>query len=538
MTSLSTAAITSVTPRALAAWLQDGEEIALVDVSEAGQFGEHHLLLAVNIPWSRFELDLARRVPRRTTRLVLVSGDGTHAHIAAATAQTLGYTAVSVLQGGTAAWRDVGFKTFQGVNVPSKAFSEFVEHVYHTGDIESQDLLQRQQAGDDLILLDSRTLEEHRRFHVPGAISCPGSELVARFADLVPSPDTLVVVTCAGRTRGIIGAQTLIEAGVPNRVLALSGGTQGWRLAGLELERQPAQESAPASAAAQAIARNRVALLEARAGLERITLPGLQQWQADAGRTTFVFDIRTRAEYDEGHWPGAAWAQGVQLIQCFDEFVAVRNAHVVLVDTDGSRAILVAHWLKQLGAQVALFAPSTDAAPTAHIAKDHTDHVSEAPWQQIPVIDAATARSWVNSGAVVLDTGSSERFRQSHPQGAHWINRSAITAGVAARAAETGRAIVMGDDDNVARLVALSLRQLHPSLDIVVLPGGLSGWQHTGLPLAATPDTPPDAERIDYLFWLHDRHAGNAEASAAYLQWELDLPALVGNAHEAGYRFP
>ncbi|WP_050469401.1 rhodanese-like domain-containing protein [Herbaspirillum chlorophenolicum] len=521
----------------LAAWLRDGEEIALIDIGEAGQFGESHLLLAANLPFSRFELDLPHRVPRLDTRLVLVSGDGVLAQVAAAAALSSGYRTVYWLEGGTEAWHAHGFKTFQGVNVPSKAFSEFVEKAYHTGDIEAQELAARQRAGDDLVLLDSRTQEEHRRFHVPGAISCPGSEIVTRFADIVPSPDTLVVVTCAGRTRGIIGAQSLIDAGVPNRVLALAGGTQGWRLAGLELERQPARESAPASANAQAVARSRAAALEQRESLPRIDLVTLRQWQADQRRTTFIFDIRTRAEHEHSHWPGAIWVQGVQLIQCLDEWVAVRNAHVVLIDTDGSRAAITAHWLQRLGVQVALFAPPADAPETIAAAP------LAAParrWEQIAALSAEAARQWVQGGALVLDAGSSERYGQVRPQGALWSNRSALGPALLARAAAASQVVVSGDDDGVARLLALSLLQRladgHPALQIAVLPGGLDGWQAAGLPLDDTPALPADSERIDYLFWLHDRHAGNAEASAAYLQWEADLPELVGDASEAGYR--
>ncbi len=525
-----------VSPSTLSTWLYDGQEIALIDVGEAGQFGDGHLLLAVNIPHSRFELDLPRRVPRLTTRLVLVSGDGVQAQIDADAARALGYTDVNTLEGGTQAWRQAGYKTYQGVNVPSKAFSEFVEKVYHTGDIEPAELAQRQAAGDDLILLDSRTLEEHRRFHVPGAISCPGSEIVTRFSDLAPSPETLVVVTCAGRTRGIIGAQSLIDAGIPNRVLALAGGTQGWRLAGLELQRQPGQESAPASADAQALARSRATTLEQREALPRIDATTLAQWQATPDRTTFVFDIRTRTEFNDSHWPGAIWVQGVQLIQCLDEWVAVRNAHVVLVDTDGSRAIVVANWLQRLGVQVALFAPSAGDVHHAQV----TSPAFAKPWEDIPALDAVSLRAYLAAGAVVLDSGSSERHGRAHPQDAVWVNRSAIDDGLLSRIAAAGKAVVLGDDDGVALLLAYSLRQRllpgHAKVDIAILPGGLDAWKAAGLPLADSPTLPPDAARIDYLFWLHDRHTGNLQASAAYLQWEADLPELVGNADEAGYR--
>ena len=64
-----------------------------------------------------------------------------------------------------------------------------------------------------------------------------------------PDPDTLVVVNCAGRTRSIIGCQSLSNAGIPNRVVALKDGTMGWDLAGFECERG-ATRVAPAPSAA------------------------------------------------------------------------------------------------------------------------------------------------------------------------------------------------------------------------------------------------------------------------------------------------
>src|SRR6185312_5466357 len=98
----------------------------------------------------------------------------------------------------------------------------------------------------------------------------PGAELVHRFADLVPDPDTLVVVSCAGRTRSIICAQSLINAGVPNKVVSLQGGTQAWRLAGLELERDTGAALWSVSGKAAEAARNLADDLARRFGVRRI----------------------------------------------------------------------------------------------------------------------------------------------------------------------------------------------------------------------------------------------------------------------------
>ncbi len=81
-------------------------------------------------------------------------------------------------------------------------------------------------------MVDSRPFDEFQRVSIPSATNVPGAELVLRIRDIAPSPDTLVVVNCAGRTRSIIGAQSLINAGLPNKVVALRNGTMGCTLAG------------------------------------------------------------------------------------------------------------------------------------------------------------------------------------------------------------------------------------------------------------------------------------------------------------------
>ena len=56
-------------------WLADGEEIAFLDLREEGPHCDGHPLLAVNLPYSRLELDILRLVPRQSTRVVLVDDD-------------------------------------------------------------------------------------------------------------------------------------------------------------------------------------------------------------------------------------------------------------------------------------------------------------------------------------------------------------------------------------------------------------------------------------------------------------------------------
>ena len=331
-------------------WLADGGEIAFVDVREEGQHGEGHPLLAVNLPYSRLEREIARLVPRRSCRVVLVDdGDGVTARAARRMAG-LGYSDLHLLTGGVASWSAAGHPLFPSSNVPSKAFAEIVEHELGTPAVSAEELDRLRRSGAKITVLDSRPLDEYARFHVPGAVPCPGAELVHRFADAVPSPDTFVVVSCAGRTRGIIGAQSLINAGVPNRVASLEGGTQGWRLAGLELESGLGDGLRAVSPDAAAAAQQRAQAVETSFGVRRIDHATLAAWRAEAEtRTTYLLDVRTPEEFAAGHLPGSDSAPGGQLVQAIDRWVGTRGARLVLVDDTGARAVMTAHWLQQMG---------------------------------------------------------------------------------------------------------------------------------------------------------------------------------------------
>src|SRR5262249_42263746 len=149
---------------------------------------------------SRLELRVSSLVPRRATRIVLVDdGDGL-AQRAATILADHGYKKLSILADGITGWRRAGYVLFSGVNVPSKAFGEVVEHASGTPSIDAAELKRMIDGGDDIVIVDSRPFDEFFRVSIPTATNVPGAELVLRLRDLVPSPATTVVVNCAGRT--------------------------------------------------------------------------------------------------------------------------------------------------------------------------------------------------------------------------------------------------------------------------------------------------------------------------------------------------
>src|SRR5436305_11407294 len=340
--------------------LLDEDELALIDVREERIFSEGHLLFARSAPLSRLELRIARLVPRRATRIVLVDDADGLAERAAKVLAAAGYTSLHRLDGGNPAWKAAGYELFSGVNVPSKAFGEFIEHESGTPSISAQELNALMQSGAEMVVLDSRPFDEYSRVSIPTGVNVPGAELVLRVHDMAPSPDTLVVVNCAGRTRSIIGAQSLINAGVPNRVVALRNGTMGWSLAGLRPDSGKSQRAPDVSHGALAWAKSAAESVAAKLDIRSIDEATLARLRADDSRTTYLFDVRDPPEYAAGHVAGALSAPGGQLVQATDQYAGTLHARIVCVDDKEVRAVMTASWLRQIGWRAAGYPLTAD----------------------------------------------------------------------------------------------------------------------------------------------------------------------------------
>lgn len=515
-----------VTSAVVRDWLGTGAEIALIDVREEGAHGLGHPLLSTSIPYSRLELEFPYVVPRRETRVVLFDGADGIAAKAVRRLQDIGYSDLHILDGGIKGWQAAGFELFESTNVPSKAFAEFVEHECNTPSIGPDELEPMLRNKADLVLLDCRTDEEFTRFHIPNAVSCPGAELVRQFDDVVKSKDSLVVVTCAGRTRGIMGAQSLINAGVPNRVVALRGGTPGWLLADYKLE---AGQAAPRAVSEAALARAADRGRDVVRHFDVRTIDGatLSAWAKDSSRTLHLFDVRTKEEFAQGHRENAIFVPGGQLVHTIDRWVGTRNARVVLTDDTSVRATLTAHWLQQMGWDVSVLnCPDRKLGIPARV---------PAKLKPVKTIEPAEAARWFEGGAAALYTDASAEYRRAHPQGSVWINRARLGS-LPAEVLKTPRIIVFSVDGQLAHLAALDLMELSTA-EVAVVAGGVRAWKDGGLPTEETPSAPSDAERIDFLFWNHERQLGNPDHMRSYLHWEANvLPKQIERDGTAGFR--
>lgn len=507
-----------ITAERLKSALHDGGEIALLDIREAGEYGEAHLFFAVNLPYSRLEIEIERLAPRQSARLVVYGSGYALPAKAAQRLEDLGYTQVSVLDGGVTAWEAAGYALFAGVNVPSKAFGELAEHAFSTPRVGAAELAGWQARGENLVVLDGRPLAEFYKMSIPGAICCPNGELAYRWRELVADEATTIVVNCAGRTRSIIGAQTLINLGVRNPVYALENGTQGWMLADLPLEhgsrrRYPERVQARSLAAAKRAAKT----LAQRHEVPVIDVAALRSWFAEPQRTTFLLDVRTTEEFADSSLDGAQHAPGGQLMQATDQYVAVRGARLVVFDDDGVRAPVIASWLRQMGWDASVLGEGLHSGwPLRSMATDGERPPARGPLKLPLITPVQLAEKRRAQQVRVVDLRSSSAFSQVHIPRAVWSIRPRFGA---ALAGETRTVVLVAETPAIAELAASEL----PAHELYVLEGGLPAWQAAGFPVESSPDQPAASERIDYLFFTHDRHDGNKAAARQYLAWELGL---------------
>ena len=522
----------SVSARDVKAMLADGGELALLDVREELIFSRGHLLHARSLPLSRLELRIRALVPRRATRVVLVDDDDGLAQRAAERLARLGYSDIAVLEGGVAAWTAAGFELFSGINVPSKAFGEFIEHADATPNIGAEELEKLLRERADVVVLDSRPFDEYARMSIPTGIDVPGAELVLRARDLAPSPATTIVVNCAGRTRSIIGAQSLINAGVPNKVVALRNGTMGWNLAGFTCDSGQTRRAPNPSGDALAWARSAADRVADRFGVRRIESADLERLRKDPARTLYLFDVRDPEEYAAGHVAGSVSAPGGQLVQATDHYVGTLGARIVLVDDKEVRALMSGSWLRQMGFRDVFVLAQTGDERSPR--PDEVPGVGQRP--DLAIDPAGLAALLARGAATVIDLSLSRTYRRGHIPGAWFAIRARLEQ---ARKLVPAREcfVLTSEDGRLADLAAPELAAL-TELPVRYLDGGNAAWRAAGHPLTADGANMAD-EPIDVWLRPYERAGGVSEAMVEYLTWETDLPERIardGTADFAQFR--
>jgi rhodanese-related sulfurtransferase len=520
----------SISPATAKELVHSSAEVAFLDVREHGPYGEGHPILAVWCPYSRLELAAPSLVPNLQVPVVLIDGGDGIAEKAAARLEELGYQAVMLVAEGTQGWIQAGYTLFEGEHVPSKTLGELAEHSFHPNLIDPETLAEWQSERRTHLLFDTRPPAEHRKMTIPGARCLPNGELPHRLPAAIPDKSVPIVLTCAGRTRSLIGAISLKLLGIDNPVYGLRNGTQGWTLAGFDLTRGQNPDDLPAlSGMDLATSRLRAQNFAHETNIPTIGTSELSALAADRSRTLYLFDVRSAEEFAAGHLQGSTHAPCVQIVQATDRWVGVRRARIVLADDTGLRASFAAYWLKQMGYE-------TYVLPDAHssLAHDGWRLSRQMPQMTSPLLRRVepeeTSKAAGLGHALLLDLRSSVEYRREHPAGSRWAIRPELKK---ALGPWQGCVCLIADDVGIASLAALDLSDLGYG-DVRLVNGGLAAWKSADCASeVGWPETP--LQPVDFLAFVHDRHDGNLDAARQYLAWETGLVGRLDHQERAAF---
>lgn len=517
------------------AWYAGGQEVALLDVREEWAYCRGHALLASSCPVSSLELMVEDLIPRRDANVVVMDSGDADAIALGRTAverlENLGFTRVGLLADGVCGWEAAGYRLFSGIHVFSKLFGEHVERIHATPEVEASKLAQALASNEPCILVDTRPRHEFSQSTIPGSINVPAGELLRTLPAFLADRATDVVVHCGGRTRGIIAAQSLIAAGLPQRVAVLKNGTIGWRLGGFETVRgidSGAFES-PTSVDVVRMYANR--LLEC-GSITRISNAGMTKAMAESDAvTTYFVDVRSSEEYRAGHHPLARNVPAGQLVQEMDRTLGVRHSRVVLLDDVGDRAAFAGYWIAQAGWRDVCWFSYEDCRSS----------LASGPWRTFSsAADRGVACKYMGASevaqliadgrALVIDLSSSVEFERARIPGALFAIRSQLPTGLDAALPDGVKLILTSEDGRRAGLASSELIGRYGDR-VQLLLGGNQAWRSLGMAMDSGPGTflhpPHDVRRS-----IYENPTDVLDAMRGYIDWEV---ALIDNARNEHY---
>lgn len=436
-------------------------QIALLDLRSPLERSNGHIAVSAGLPWHDVEQRIADLVPLTSTPIVL-AGRPELDERGAELLERLGYRDVSVLVDGLDGWKSAGGRIYTGTNVRSKTLGEWIEHTHGTPTVDGNTVDAWRAAGEEVVFLDSRTPAEYRHHHIPGGHNTGGgSEIAYRAAQVITDPNTKVVINCQGRTRGIVGAQSLINTGITNPVFSLRNGTPAWQQSGRPLEFGAGSElPAPGTVAPELTVWARRTLGEA--GAQIIDLAQAQRYLDDTTSVTYLLDVRSPGEFAEGHFTAAVSAPGGQLVQATDDYVAVHRSRLVLADTgDFVRAANTVQWLRYLHDGPITVVAVTPKNSAGDLVRPNRLSIT-AP--TVPTVSAAELPTL--GSAHLVDLRSSAQYAAGHLPGSVHARREHLADIVAA--ADGAPVVLIGDAGYAAEHLVAGLDG-----DVRVLVGGI-----------------------------------------------------------------
>ena len=511
-----------ITPLKLKKLLNSSQEIALIDLREEGDFGKEHILLATSLPISQLELRIDSLVPNKQTKIILMDTcNEIIPQLAKKSLNKWNYNNIDILKGGLENWKKTGHEIYSGVNVPSKAFGEYVENTYKTPSLKPEELKKLIEDKQDILIFDARPNDEYQRMSIPGAIDAPGVEIVNRACNLITNPDTQIIVNCAGRTRSIIGAQSLINIGLPNPIYALENGTMGWHLSGYQLERGAAKYARCPSINEKKGLRRLVEKVVKKYNVKFLDYDVFLEMKKTNKKSNLYFlDVRSPKEYSQTHIRGSRNAPGGQLVQATDKYIGVRNSKIILVDDTETRSIMTASWLIQMGrTEVYVLKNGMIGNPDLTSSSFKPKIYGDPSSNSIPPRQLKSLLE--RDQCFLIDISTSLKYREGHIPGSCWSLRSALKKEIS-KINKYNKVVITSDDGTLASLAVKDLENYFTEKDIFFLKGGTKHWeQNKYLTETKNSNFLCDTKDVQYKPYDHSEEA--EKFMIEYLEWEINL---------------
>lgn len=545
-----------ISPKELKDLRASSELYALIDVREWGEFALEQIFGASIVPRGHLEKYVPFLVPATDARIILYCDCGERSARAAATLGALGYTGVTVLDGGLEGWKQAGGETVSGWSVPGKDYGERVQIEEDIPDLTVEQLHARLERGEKLYILDARPEEEFRTSHLPGAYPVPWGQMAIEAPVIVPDRDAVVIANCAGRTRSIMGARLLRRMGY-HRAMALKGGTGAWRIAGYGAELQagpgPAKPEIPPSISTWT--RGFGARIAEEEKIPRLS-PRELEHMLRGGGLVYVLDMRLPSEFVGGHLPGARLCPLTQAQFLADNLVGVRNAAVICTCDDGVRGVLGAWLLRGIGYPNACALRGgieqwTKEGLATETGTPWEMDYGQPPWllrfaipaalgrpRPLPsagfdearartrLIDPQELRAGESLSQIVLDVRGAGEFATAHIPGARWLSRGRLELGIETLAPSRGGDLVLYCRRGVESTLAAATASELGYERVRVLDGGFEAWKRAGFPVEEGLGTQSEFEEIavaEVGIFGGGPYGFSHERMAKYLKWEEAL---------------
>ena len=480
-----------------------GRAFSFIDCRERRDYVAGHWFGSVNIPLSLFNTRLSILFKSNEIPINVLDWQDTASKEAIYQLKNFGFKNITTHKSNCPPNEGCGF--VKGEYVWSKAFGEVVANSINLSEITPQEYLANYK---NAMLFDVRPTAEYQEFTLPTSQSLPNSLLLANLESLKKT-GTMSLLHCAGRTRSIIGAFTLIASGYDGPFSVFRGGTQAWQLDGHKREFEANRIFATENEAPDAVTRF---LNRWQIPFQRMSKKELIDY-ISRHPSELLFDVSDDAASGQYVAEGIIKISGTNLIQQTDNSIACYHVPVTLIDHgSGSRAAFTAFWLSNMGFSVNLIYIDCPI---------ETPSTVDFSWNEFKEtnatrIDSHTLNKLIDAKTNIYDFRPSSSFQRSHLPHCQWKNVSSILA--------------LNPLDTPVAIITESIQTGHFISDCLSRHGwqvsGFYIWNKTDFDQSQLDSSELDLP-IDKSSLFSGRHRGILKDASDYLAWEEGLPDQI-----------